>query len=126
MAIKEVLILAILIISSIQDIRTREVSNLASLFLILISLIDINYGKILAFIIITLPFLIINFKNENSFGAGDVKIIAGICINLGFIKSIEIIAIALFISSLMTIIRNKNSQPFVPYLFIGYFVSLII
>lgn len=126
MELKEILILSILIVSSIQDIRTREVSNLASLFLIIIGLININQYKIIAFFIITFPFLLLNFKNEKIIGAGDVKIISGICLNFGFYKSLIIIMCALFISSVITILLKKNSQPVVPYLLIGYLISIVL
>ena len=122
MAIKNFLIFIVLVVSSLQDLRTREVSNFASLFLFLIGFIDINMYKFVSFIIITLPFLILNFKNEKCLGAGDVKIIAGISINCGLTNSVIIIAISMFLSSIMTLIKKQNSQPLIPYLLIGYIV----
>lgn len=125
MGIRTFIILMILLISSIQDLSKREVSNLASLFLFLIGLINIDLNKLIAFLIITTTFLILYFK-DRKIGAGDVKIISALSINIGLFKSINALIIAVFIEALMIIITKKETQPMIPYIFIGYIMILII
>ena len=125
MGIRNYIILMILLISSIQDLHKREVSNLASLFLFLIGLINIDFNRILAFILITIPLLVFYFKEEKM-GAGDIKIISALSINIGLVKGLSVLLIATFIEAIMIILTKKETQPMIPYILIGYIIILII
>lgn len=123
----DIIILVILIIISIQDIRLREVSNYASLFFILIALIEkqINIERIFISIIIILPFIITNHIIKDNFGYGDIKIIITLSLMLGLRCEI-ILMIALILCYITQNITKKQNMPFIPYITIGYIIVKIL
>ena len=125
MIIKTIIILIILIIATIEDLKYREVSNLASLFILIISLYQFNITNIIGLIIAPIPLIITNIIKENSFGGADIKIISCLGLCYGAIKSISILFIALLICFIVNIIKKQNNRAFMPYILTGFIIMKI-
>lgn len=126
MDIKFYLILVILIISSIYDILYREVSNLASLFILIISLYRVNIYNIPAILIVPLPLIISNIIKKDSFGGADIKILGTLALYTGFFYGYIILFITLTIETILKIIFKTNSQPMIPYITLSYIIIYLI
>ena len=126
MDLKFYLILIILVISSIEDLKYREVSNLASLFILIISLININIANIIALIIVPLPLIITNIYHKNSFGGADIKILGTLGLYTGAIKGLIILILAETFISIIRLITKKQSQPMIPYILISFIIINVI
>lgn len=122
MGIKEFLVIIILIIASIQDIKYREVSNLASLFISIISIIDFKIINLLGLTIAPLPMILTNLKIKNNFGGADIKIMASIGLCFGTTKALLVLLVALLIETIIKKIKYVESQPLVPYILIGFII----
>lgn len=123
MGIKFYLILITLIIASFYDIKYREVSNLASLFIFLISLYKLQLINLLAIIVLPLPLIFTNIKMKDNFGGADIKILASLGLYMGIKKGMIMLLIALFIEIIIKKITKKESMPFIPYILIGYILT---
>ena len=120
MGIKYYLILIILIISAISDIKYREVSNVASLFILIISVFKCNPINIIAIFTAPLPLILTNIYYKDNFGGADIKILASLGLYLGITKSAILVVIATSIELIVKIIIKKQSQPFIPYILLAY------
>jgi len=123
--------------ASYTDIRTKEISSLSiiifgilglicSIFGTEISTVDIFFG-----VAIGLVFVGISILTRGEFGMGDALLICVMGLYFGFVKNIEIVLSAFFLSMCYSIVifgakRNlKYEFPFVPFLFISYIAVLI-
>lgn len=125
MMIKDLLVLIILIFATIQDLKYREVSNLASLFILIISFYKFNCINILGLFISPLPLVLTNLIKQNSFGGADIKIIASLGLCYGIKKSMLILFIALILCMLSNI-KNQEKRAFIPYILIGYIITCVL
>lgn len=125
MIIKDIRILVVLIIATIQDIKYREVSNLASLIILLIAITNLNYDKLYGFIVAPLILIITNIIKRNSFGGADIKIIASLGLYLGLYKAMIMLLIALIICMLINLAKKNKKQAFVPYILIAYIIIIL-
>ena len=126
MGIKYYLILIILIISAISDIKYREVSNVASLFILIISVFKCNPINIVAIFTAPLPLILTNIYHKDNFGGADIKILASLGLYLGITKSAILVVIATSIELIVKIIIKKQSQPFIPYILLAYILVNIV
>lgn len=120
--IKNIIILIILIIAAIQDIKNREVSNLISLFILIISLYNFKIVNIAGLTLTPMPLIITNIIHKDSFGGADIKIIGSLGLCYGFTKTFFMLLIALLLSLIIKIITKKESVPFVPYILVGFII----
>ena len=125
MIIKNILVLIVLIIATIQDLKYREVSNLASLFILVIALYKLELTNIIGLFIVPMPLILTNIIKKNSFGGADIKIIASLGLCFGLNKSITILFIALIMCMIVDIIKKWKQQAFMPYILIGYIITNI-
>lgn len=126
MGIKYYLILIILIISAISDIKYREVSNIASLFILIISMFNCNPINMIAIFTAPLPLILTNLYYKDNFGGADIKILASLGLSLGITKSAILVVIATSIELIVKIIIKKQSQPFIPYILLAYILVNIV
>ena len=126
MGIKYYLILIILIISAISDIKYREVSNVASLFILIISVFKCNPINIVAIFTAPLPLILTNIYHKDNFGGADIKILASLGLYLGITKSAILVVIANSIELIVKIKKKKQSQPFIPYILLAYILVNIV
>ena len=122
----------IALIASIQDIRTREVSNIVHILIILISIPFLTFNKVIGSIIGFMILFIPNLFRENGIGGADIKFMFA----SGLILGIENTLIATIVSMIVAIIyvfirksilkNNIASIPLIPFLSIGCLVSYLI
>ena len=126
MDIRFYLIIIVLIIASVEDLKYREVSNLASLFILLISIYHIKLSYIPAMFIVPLPLVLTNIKYKNSFGGADIKILSSLALYTGTIKGLLILALAETIINIIRLITKKQSQPMIPYILVSFVIINVI
>ena len=126
MDIRFYLIIIVLIIASVEDLKYREVSNLASLFILLISIYHIKLSYIPAMFIVPLPLIVTNMKYKNSFGGADIKILSSLALYTGAIKGLLILALTETIINIIRLITKKQSQPMIPYILVSFVIINVI
>lgn len=127
MMIKNILVLTTLIYATIQDLKYREVSNFASLFILVIGLYKFDITNVMGLIITPMPLIITNIiSKKESFGGADIKVIGSLGMCFGFIKSMYILFIALICCLLSNIIIKQEKRAFMPYILIGYVITIFI
>ena len=131
-------LLIYLIYCTIADIRTKSISCKISITILFISFIiklvffngldTFFYVSILG-IIPGLFLIIISFISKKAIGLGDGVIIFTIGIYYGFWKTISILLLSLFISSIFSLailLKTKTSKysfPFAPFILMGFLLS---
>lgn len=124
----KIIILLLLIKASLEDIKKHEVSNIYSLFFIILGsmLNKISYEIIFDLIIIITPFIIIKLINDDYIGMGDIKILG----SLTFIYKYKFLLNAIILSILIIIIYSKikkiKNVPFIPFITISIIIFEII
>lgn len=128
------IISVLLTAATISDIRTREVSDVFSVGILLTAFLNFYIENLIGLVIPVLCLVIAAMCG--GFGGADVKIIAALSVVMGLEGSILLILIAL-ISMLLFhafawIIQKSckksaaKSYPFVPFIFIGYVCTEIL
>lgn len=129
----------ILLAISIIDLKTMEIPDGLILCCLLLALIEILFIKIniftrlIGFFIASLPMIVINFFVQDSFGGGDIKLVAVGGFILGWQKVLIAIFLAimtagLYASYLMFIkqdVKRNDHIAFGPYLCFGMFMALL-
>ena len=126
MDIKNIIVLTILIVATVEDIKKREVNNFASLFIIIISIVNFRIINLLGLIIAPMPMLLTNIQIKNNFGGADIKIIASLGLCFGTTKGLIILLIALIIENIIKSIKRVDSQPLMPYILIGFIITILV
>lgn len=135
---KTVVITIFLILSTLLDLRKKEVNISLCVGVALLGLIYeifISKAELLSVILGIIPgiFLILTSMATNEeIGKGDAAILCTIGIYLGLKKSILVLIYALFmtviIGGILLIIRKKNKKykiPFVPFILFSYIALCI-
>lgn len=120
------------LIASIQDIKTREVSNIIHILIILIALPNITINKAIGALIGLTVFFIPNLIKKDGIGGADIKFMFA----SGLILGTEKIIIATITSMIVAIIyavfkksilkHDLKAIPLIPFLFIGCVSSYFI
>ena len=135
---KTVVIIIFLILSTLLDLRKKEVNISLCVGVALLGLIYeifISKAELLSVILGIIPgiFLILTSMATNEeIGKGDAAILCTIGIYLGLKKSILVLIYALFmtviIGGILLLIRKKNKKykiPFVPFILCSYIALCI-
>lgn len=122
----------IALVGSIQDIRTRTVSNLIHIFIIFIALPNLSTLNILGGILGYITFIIPNFMVRGGIGGADIKFMFA----SGLLLGVHRIEIAIVVGLILAVVTNKfinllfnkneNEIPLIPYLAIGCIFSYLI
>lgn len=128
---KYIAFIIILIYAGVEDYKTRKISDKIHIFIILISLINLDLRKsLLGLIFISISFLAPVFFDYDSIGGGDIKLAGAMGFFLGYKKVILAIILGLSIAIVVRLLvikdKDKVAFPLGPYLAVGGILSLII
>ena len=135
-SIKGLILFLILLYASNSDLRTREVSDVVPLMIVISAFISITLANIPWMIIgavcITIPQLIVAVLKPNCYGGADIKIMAACSFLLGLSKGLFALILGLILAVICTVIirkiQHKNvkkSFALVPYLAVGSFIAFL-
>lgn len=122
----------IALIANIQDIRTREVSNLVHIFIILLALPNLTADKALGAVIALIIFALPNFFKTESIGGADIKFMFASALLLGAEKIIIATIIGMIVAIICAnfrrlILKHKfKSIALIPYLSVGCLFACLI
>ena len=132
-SIKGLLYLAVLIHASVCDIKTRRVTDWASLCIFLIGFIDVTKNELLynsLTSVLTFGFMLLcAVISKNRIGGADIKLITASMLVLGFDRGVIGLAAGLLLGTVTTFIMSKTKKnikadkvtiPLIPYLSIGF------
>ena len=127
-------IIILLSVDSVLDIKTREVPNLISGAIALTAFLNFDVRSLWGLIVAVIFFAVALFTGK--IGGGDVKLIAALSVVCGLWGSFAQllfaqIAMLVFYTIRFVIfkLRGKTagkSLPFVPFIFIGYLISVFL
>lgn len=127
-------IITLLGIDSVLDIKTREIPNLISGAIALTAFFNFNVRSLWGLIVAVIFFAVALFTGK--IGGGDVKLIAALSVVCGLWGSFALllfaqIAMLVFYGIRFVVykLRGKTagkSLPFVPFIFIGYLISVFL
>ena len=131
--IKDIFLVVFLIVASLEDIKTREISMklmiIAAIVGLILELLDGSFDikDILGGVLIGFVLYIAAVLSKEKIGKGDGVIVMGTGIYTGFMQNLELLWIAAVISLIVgvviTLIRKKPGSlemPFVPFLLSSY------
>lgn len=130
-------IIAILLITAIQDIRTKTISLWLIVMGMIIVLVYTIYLRVnflipIGGILVGVLVVIISIATKGKIGMGDGLILMVTGINLGFWRNLEMFLYSLCIAAIISIIllifkkvKKKDSLPFVPFILAGYILIVI-
>ena len=131
--IKGCIYLLILIYASLIDIKTKTIPDKVHIAIILIGIIGAGITKLIAALIIPIPFIITTLIKGNGIGGGDIKFMAanGFLLGMrgGFAGSIIGLLLAVVVNTVYYKVKKKDkgiSFPLAPYLSTGCFFSYLI
>ena len=133
-ALQFILVAALLGIDSAIDIRTREIPNWISGAIALTALLNFDACNLWGLIVAGIFFAVALFTCK--IGGGDVKLIAALSVVCGLCGSLALllfaqIAMLVFYAIKFVIFKLRGrtadkALPFVPFIFIGYLISVIL
>lgn len=135
--IKGVIFFALLLYASYSDIKTREISSWIPVSIVIAGLIGITSADLplmfLSPVAVSIPQVIFAMRKKDSYGAGDIKLMAACAFLLGLWGGVASIIIGLSVGLLTTVIKRKlkneslkEKLPLVPCLAFGSFVTFLI
>lgn len=136
-ALKGFLLFLLLFQASAGDIKTREVSNIPSIMILLVALIQTEPeslpSMLFALFAVGLPQLLIAMVKPGSYGGADIKITAASAFLLGVWKGLFAVIVGLIAAIVIpVIIRSIKKQslkegiPMIPFLSFGILLAFII
>lgn len=141
--IKNLIIIIVFLYSSRHDYLCHEVPNIYPVILMVIGTIDRlirieEIGKVLTILVLPIIFImvvysLIYFILSGGIGGGDIKLLMGLGICIGFWESIRCFAIAAVIFIIVRLIETlrfkksiSETHPFSPYLLAAYIAKICI
>lgn len=125
-------IMILLGVDSVIDIRTREIPNLISGAIALTAFLNFDVSSLWGLIVAVIFFLAALATGK--IGGGDVKLIAALSVVCGLWGSFALllfaqIAMLVFYGIRFVVLKLRGktagkSLPFVPFIFIGYLISV--
>ena len=125
-------IITLLGIDSVLDIKTREIPNLISGAIALTAFLNFDVRSLWGLIVAVIFFAVALFTGK--IGGGDVKLIAALSVVCGLWGSFALllfaqIAMLVFYGIRFVVLKLRGktagkSLPFVPFIFIGYLISV--
>jgi len=118
----------ILLISSIIDIKTRNVYLINNLIILILALFNINNDLIDRLLALVIPsvLLVIYLLDNTLIGLGDIEFLYVSSFYLGYQGTIIELFIASIFGIIFIFITNREEIPFIPFLSIGFILSEII
>lgn len=118
----------ILLISSIIDIKTRNVYLINNLIILILALFNINNDLIDHLLALVIPsvLLVIYLLDNTLIGLGDIEFLYVSSFYLGYQGTIIELFIASIVGIIYIFITNKEEIPFIPFLSIGFILSELI
>lgn len=123
--------LIILFIASIFDIKNRIIPNTLNILILILAIFNFRVENLLGLILAFL--LLIISVNTNAFGGGDIKLIGAVGLLFGFSKVFEIFIFSALIFAVFgliyLLIKGKGKSlafPFVPFIFLGSLIEIIL
>lgn len=118
----------ILLISSIIDIKTRNVYLINNLIILILALFNINNDLIDHLLALVIPsvLLVIYLLDNTLIGLGDIEFLYVSSFYLGYKGTIIELFIASIVGIIYIFITNKEEIPFIPFLSIGFILSELI
>lgn len=126
MALRCILLCALLIAESVFDGMTREIPDCLHLLIAIAGLIGFQtVPALLGFALVPLPFFIAALKTDKM-GGGDVKLMAACGFALGVTDGLWMMIWGLLLALLWNAAfrRGKNSLPLAPFLAVGGFIVM--
>lgn len=133
-ALQFVVVAVLLGIDSVKDIKTREIPNWISGTIALTALINFDVRSLWGLIVAVIFFSVALATGK--IGGGDVKLVAALSVVCGLVGSLVLLFFAqltmLIFYAGYYIFRKINGKtadkalPFVPFIFIGYLISVIL
>ena len=120
------------LIASIQDIKTREVSNIIHILIILIALPNITINKVIGALIGLTVFFIPNLVKKDGIGGADIKFMFASGLILGTEKIIIATITSMIVAIIYAVLKKSILKhdlkviPLIPFLFIGCVSSYFI
>lgn len=120
------------LIASIQDIKTREVSNIIHILIILIALPNITTNKVIGALIGLTVFFIPNLIKKDGIGGADIKFMFASGLILGTEKIIIATITSMIVAIIYAVLKKSilkhdlKAIPLIPFLFIGCVSSYFI
>lgn len=125
----------ILVVISLIDYQSLIIPNECILFCFVLILLSFFIYEIpflergISFFIISLPMYLMNQFIEDSFGGGDIKLIAVFGLMLGLLKTIVAFCVAILVATLYVLLKGKTNLKehiaFGPFLSLGIIIAFI-
>jgi leader peptidase (prepilin peptidase)/N-methyltransferase len=135
--IKATILCIILLLASIQDIKSHEVSDFYHVLIVATALIGISLpqlpGMLIGAFFITLPVLIVEIRHPGGIGGADIKLTAACTFFLGIQRGLVFLLIGLILAVVSNriinaVMKTRYKEPFalVPYLSVGCMVAYLV
>lgn len=133
-AVRGIILSIVFILSSIEDIKTRECDDYLHLMIVIAGFIGIELSAlpgmlISAFAVFALMMgAVLITKSE--IGGADIKISVACAFMLGLRRGLTGLALGMILAVLLNLFRNKNERktgfPMIPYLAVGFLTAYFI
>lgn len=137
--IMKAILIILLLVTTIQDLMLKKISlwivGMAAIGIgICLPLIGFaGLGARIGGLMVGIAFILLSKITQGKVGIGDGIILCVTGIVLGFWMNLELLAVALFIAAMISIIllifrlaTRKTSIPFVPFIFTAYIILMIL
>lgn len=127
-----------LLLTTIQDFCYKKISIWIVTFATIVLLICLPFGTTfdignrIGGVMVGIAMILLSKLTQGKIGIGDGLLLCVTGLLLGFWSNMELLAIALFVASVLSIVllalrlvNRKHSIPFVPFLFVAYLIIVV-